>query len=127
VISRPALGAGTNFLEGFQPWSRFMIENARWALRHSVGLAIAMLVGASVALTLGFACALPLAAFAAISGLMFDRRGAGGAGVASGRSIRPSGSYACIIRRIRRRSPGASGSARWDLPLCSRRAPFLRA
>ncbi|MGO9941372.1 MAG: hypothetical protein ACLPIC_01145 [Rhodoblastus sp.] len=47
-----------------------------WALRHSIGIAILLLVAASVALTLGFACAVPLAAFATISALLFSRRAA---------------------------------------------------
>jgi hypothetical protein len=40
---------------------------------------VALLAAASVALTLGFACALPLAAFAAISALLFKPRAAVGA------------------------------------------------
>lgn len=41
-----------------------------------------LLVAASVALTFGFACALPLAAFAAMSAMLFDRRAAVAAVVA---------------------------------------------
>jgi hypothetical protein len=50
-----------------------MTTNDNWALRHAAGVAIILLTAASVVLTLGFACALPLAAFAAISALLFKR------------------------------------------------------
>jgi hypothetical protein len=50
-----------------------MSANANWALRHSIGVTIGFLVVASVALTFGYACAVPLAAFGAISALLFDR------------------------------------------------------
>jgi hypothetical protein len=50
-----------------------MTTNDNWALRHPAGAAIILLVAASIVLTLGFACALPLAAFAAISAVLFKR------------------------------------------------------
>jgi hypothetical protein len=46
---------------------------------REISAVVALLAASSVALTLGFACALPLAAFAAISALLFERRAAVGA------------------------------------------------
>jgi hypothetical protein len=46
---------------------------------RQAGAAVAILAASSLALTLGFACALPLAAFAAISALIFKPRAATGA------------------------------------------------
>jgi len=46
---------------------------------REMGAVVALLAASSVALTFGFACALPLAAFAAISALVFQSRAAVGA------------------------------------------------
>ena len=43
---------------------------------RQTGAVVALLAASSIALTLGFACALPLAAFAAISALLFQPRAA---------------------------------------------------
>lgn len=50
--------------------------NAARSLVSSQPFAAALLIAASVALTLGFACALPLAAFAVVASLSFNRAGA---------------------------------------------------
>jgi hypothetical protein len=47
--------------------------------RRPASAVVALLAASSVALTLGFACALPLAAFAAISAILFQPRAAVGA------------------------------------------------
>lgn len=50
--------------------------NAARSLLLSQPFAAALLIAASVALTLGFACAVPLAAFAVVASLSFNRAGA---------------------------------------------------
>ncbi|WP_442755232.1 hypothetical protein ACNHKD_00775 [Methylocystis sp. JAN1] len=48
------------------------IDSPSYLSRPAIG--VSALAGASVLFTLGFACALPLAAFAAIAAMSFDRR-----------------------------------------------------